>query len=121
MSTCAHEVQSQDYSDLLQQILNDDHLKKYFHPKLENRNPYYLLPNKYINPEHGIFIDGIPVVMKDSSKIEGQNYIEITSFEKTNDNGELWLYYKIENISVLASFRKEKDNWDIKVKKIMQF
>ena len=120
-TTTSCSAQSQDKSTILNKALNAPEVKKYFFPELESRNPYYILKNNHLKKDLNLSIHGIPVIIKDKHHIVGENYIEITFFEIDKKKAKLWFYYKIENISVLALFHKEKDKWNVKIKKILQF
>lgn len=80
-----------------------------------------MLENKYVDKSVKLSIDDIPVVIDSINNIPNENYIEVSSLKIRNGEAEVWYYYKIENISVLALLRKENDVWDVEIKKILQF
>ncbi|MBN2732604.1 MAG: hypothetical protein JXR26_09260 [Balneolaceae bacterium] len=79
------------------------------------------MENKYVDKSVKLSIDDIPVVIDSINNIPNENYIEVSSLKIRNGEAEVWYYYKIENISVLALLRKENDVWDVEIKKILQF
>ncbi|HET8865764.1 MAG TPA: hypothetical protein VFM80_08690 [Gracilimonas sp.] len=112
---------SQDNTEIVQKALNIPEVRKYFHPEMKSRTPYYLLKTDYVDKGSELFIFGIPTTIIEEQNIRNENYIEITRFIKNNSEVKISYYYKIENIEVSAELKKVNGKWQVKSYKTFQF
>jgi len=99
---------------LLQKMLDDSDLNKYFHVNVfPERAPLIVLTNNYIDEKIVLRKFDQPVVYMEKKRADdvGAVYLEISSLEVNNDKTVIKFRYRAEGIKGFVVFEEDNNDW----------
>jgi hypothetical protein len=99
---------------LLQKMLDDSDLNKYFHVNVfPERAPLIVVTNNFIDEKIVLRKFDQPVVYMEKKRADdiGAVYLEISSLEVSNDKTVIKFRYQAEGIKGFVAFKEDNSDW----------
>ncbi|HEX6982001.1 MAG TPA: hypothetical protein VF181_04510 [Balneolaceae bacterium] len=106
---------------VLQTILKNPKMKKFFHLELDSRTPLYLLDNEYLDENLKLTELEYKVVIVNDTSGTNRNYLEIVKLDIKEDEAKFAIYYKIEGTEIYGTLKEINGEWKVKNISYLEF
>jgi hypothetical protein len=105
---------------ILQVVIDDAGLSKFFHPELPSRRPLRVLKNRTISAGVKLMKFGTPVIFVEPDVLEAQAALEFRRIEIESETATVELRYRVEGVTARFDLNKVGNQWVVKARSIRE-